>query len=204
LSAFNEALRDRLINYFETQNMTHKPKLVGITSASPEAGASTVAAGLAAALSECGDGNVLLVDMTPPPAQRGQNGGKAFGLDEVIESANKHEALVRDNLYLAQGMGTNGSLPRILPKRLNQLMPRLKASDYDYIIFDLPPVSQTSIAQRLAGFMDITLLVLESEGTHREAARRAAGLLQESKASVAAVLNKCRSYVPRRLDNEIE
>jgi polysaccharide biosynthesis transport protein len=202
LSPYHEALRDRLIHYFESQNMTHKPKLVGITSASPKAGVSTIATGLAAALSECGDGNVLLVDMHPYPG-KSKSGNGDFGLDELIESANKSDALVRDNLYLAKGIGTNGSLPRVLPKRFNQLMPRLKASDYDYIIFDLPPISQTSIASRVAGFMDMTLLVIESERTNRDTAKRAAGILQDSRATVASVLNKCRAYIPQRLHQEI-
>ena len=52
-------------------------------------------------------------------------------------------------------------------------MPKLKASDYDYIIFDMPPVNQISITPRLAGFMDMVLLVIESEKTDREVVKRA-------------------------------
>ena len=49
--------------YFEQRNMTHKPKLIGITSCAAGSGVTTIAAGLAAALSETGDGKVLLVDL---------------------------------------------------------------------------------------------------------------------------------------------
>ena len=46
-------------------------------------------------------------------------------------------------------------------------MPKFKASDYDYIIFDMPHVSQTSVTPRLAGLMDMVLFVIEAEKTRR-------------------------------------
>src|SRR5437870_6080977 len=58
-----DAIRDRLGLYFELNHLTHKPKLVGVTGFSEEAGTSTFAAGLAASLSETNDGKVLLVDV---------------------------------------------------------------------------------------------------------------------------------------------
>jgi len=57
-----EAIRDRLLLDFELNRMAHKPKLVAVTGLSKAAGASTLAAGLAASLSETCDGKVLLVD----------------------------------------------------------------------------------------------------------------------------------------------
>jgi Flp pilus assembly CpaE family ATPase len=47
--------------------LTHKPKLVGVTGMSEEGGTSTLAAGLAASLSETNDGKVLLVDVNLGP-----------------------------------------------------------------------------------------------------------------------------------------
>ena len=87
--------------------------------------------------------------------------------------------------------------------RFSYLVPKLKASDYDYIIFDMPPVSQISVTPRLAGFMDMVMLVVESEKTDREAVQRAYAMLEESKANVTAVLNKTHTYVPRRLHQEM-
>ena len=60
---YAEAIRDRLGLYFELQGITHKPKLVGVAGFGEGSGASTLAAGVAAALSETGDGKVLLVDV---------------------------------------------------------------------------------------------------------------------------------------------
>ena len=100
-------------------------------------------------------------------------------------------------------MDSDDKLPRVLPKRFSHLVPMMKAGDYDYIIFDMPPVSEISVTPRLARFMDMVLLVVESGKTSREAAIRTAALLGESKTNVGLVLNKNRSYVPKRLDHSI-
>jgi Mrp family chromosome partitioning ATPase len=204
LQPFYEALRDRLIVYFEVKNLTHKPKLVTVTSAGRGAGVSTIAAGLAAALSETGDGNVLLVDMNfeQGAAQQFYKGKAGCGLDTALKTETKEDALVQENLYVVNGNANSSELPRILPKRFAALVPKLKASDYDYIIFDMPPVSQTSITSRLARFMDMVLLVVESEKTDREVVQQASIWLAESGGMVGAVLNKTRQYVPERLHQE--
>ena len=91
----------------------------------------------------------------------------------------------------------------MLPTRFTHLMPKLKASDYDYIIFDMPPVTQTSATPRLASYMELALLVLESEKTRQHAAARASALMRESRANVAAVLNKYRPHVPAALSQDL-
>jgi Mrp family chromosome partitioning ATPase len=67
LRPFCEAIRDRLGLFFEMNRMAHKPKLVAVTGLSKNAGASTLAAGLAAALSETAEGKVLLFDKPVAP-----------------------------------------------------------------------------------------------------------------------------------------
>ena len=61
--------------------------------------------------------------------------------------------------YVVQGTGVDDRLPKMLPRRLADLLPKLHASDYDYIIFDMPPITQTSITPRLASFMDMVFMV---------------------------------------------
>ena len=203
LRPFYETLRDRLMTYFEMINLTHKPKLVGVTSCNAGAGVTSTAAGLASALSETGDGNVLLVNMTDRDgeAHHFYKGKLNHGLDEVLEKSTRGDSMVQDNLYVAREQPADQKLPRILPKRFSHLLPKMKASDFDYIIFDMPPVSQISITPRVARFMDMVLLVIESEKTDGGAARGAANMLSETKTNVGIVLNKSRSYVPRRLQH---
>ena len=204
LQPFYEALRDRLIVYFEVKNLTHKPKLVAVTSAGHGAGVSSIAAGLAASLSETGDGNVLLVDMNieQGAAQQFYKGKAGCGLDTALKTETQGDALVQANLYVVNGNANSNELPGILPKRFSALVPKLKASNYDYIIFDMPAVTQTSLTSRLARFMDMVLLVVESEKTGIEVVQQANTWLAESGATVGAVLNKTRKYVPERLHQE--
>ena len=205
LRSYYEALRDRLVTFFEIRNLTHKPKLIAVTGCAKGAGVTTIATGLAASLSETGDGSVLLVDMTVGQAAAHPffKGKAACGQADALEGEKRDTAMVQANLYMAVEGGNGDKLPRILPRRFNSLVPKLKASDYDYIIFDMPPVSQISITPRLAGFMDMVLLVIESEKTDREAVKRATSMLTESKANVSAILNKNRNYVPKRLLHDL-
>ena len=202
LLPFHETLRDRLIAYFESQNLTHKPKLVAVTGLGGGSGVTTIAAGLAQSLSETGEGNVLLVDMTGSQgsAQQFTRGKVACGLDEILGS--RDSAHVQQNLYVVTDNSSSEQLSRNLPLRFTKLIPKLKASDFDYIIFDMPAVSQLSITPRLAGFMDIVLFVLESEKTSHDAAMRATAMLAKSTGHIGAVLNKTKSYVPAALLHE--
>jgi polysaccharide biosynthesis transport protein len=72
LQPFCEAIRDRLGLFFELNHMAHKPKLVAVTGLAKNAGASTLAAGLASTLSDGADSKVLLVDK-PPATKRFYN-----------------------------------------------------------------------------------------------------------------------------------
>jgi uncharacterized protein involved in exopolysaccharide biosynthesis/Mrp family chromosome partitioning ATPase len=205
LRRFCEGLRNRLVVYFEKNKLAHNPKLVAVTSCGKGAGVSSVAAGLAATLSETGVGNVLLVDMNVEggSAQQFRKGKLACGVNDVLEVEKRENAMVQEHLYVAaEPVDEDDKLPRVLPKRFAGLIPRLKASDFDYVIFDMPPVNQISITARLSGLMDQVLLVIESEKTNQDVVKRVVSLLGESNAKVSTVLNKVNKYVPSRLSHE--
>lgn len=205
LQPFWEALRDRLVTFFELKQMTHKPKLVAVTSCGDGSGVSTVSAGLAASLSETGEGNVLLVDMNTQNGAAHQfcRGDLDCGIDDALESSRRDHVQVQENLYVVSEAPDADKLPAILPKRFKHLVPKLKASDYDYIIFDMPAVSQISLTPRLAKFMDMVLLVVQSEHTHRDAVKHAAELLSETQPNIGIVLNQVRGYVPKGLGPQL-
>jgi uncharacterized protein involved in exopolysaccharide biosynthesis/Mrp family chromosome partitioning ATPase len=207
LKSYAEGLRERVRTYFEVNDLNlKKPKLVAVTGCGKGTGVSTLASGLAAELSKTGDGNVLLVDMNGEQgtAHSFFMGKPGCGITDVLQPDARADAQVQENLYVASlDKGTSAELAMVLPKRFNYLVPKLKASDYDYIIFDMPPVSPTSPTPRLASHMDITLLILESEKTKQRAAAKAKELMRESRANVAAVLNKCRQHVPQALSQEL-
>lgn len=204
LKPYHDALRDRLVNHFDARDMRHKPKLIAVTSCGDGAGVSSIATGLAASLSETGDGNVLVVDMRGKrgAAHAFYHGKPALGLAEALENETRTGAQVQEHLYVVSAGSLDQKLQKIVPLQFSRFVPKLKASDYDYIIFDMPPVGQTSVTAKVARYMDMVLMVVESEKTDRDVAGRAGLLLAESNATVATVLNKQKTYVPRWLQQE--
>ncbi len=198
---YSEAIRDRLGLYFELHGVTHKPKLIGVTGFGEGAGASTLAAGVAAALSKTGDGKVLLVDVN---AANGEvhpffAGRPAASLTAAIEPQAAITSAA-DNLYLATINRSGSKSAHLGLKKFFALVPNLKASDFDYIIFDMPPINQTSPTIGLAALMDKVLLVVEAEKTNRDVVKRGYRELVGARADVAVVLNKTRSYGPSWLE----
>jgi len=203
LNPFYETLRDRLISYFDSINLIHKPKLVAVTGLGKDTGVTTIAAGLARSFSEIGEGNVLLVDMTQGQGSAQHfHKGEPVGIEQLFNT--RGSAFVQDNLYVVSESSSSERLAKGMPQRFNQLIPKLKASDFDYIIFDMPPVNQISVTPRLANFMDMMLLVLEAEKADMDIAHHASDLLAKSKSPVGVVLNKTKSYVPARLHQDRE
>ncbi len=203
LNPFYDALRDKLVNYFENARTIIQPKLITVTGTEKGCGVSAIAAGVATSLAETGE-RVLLVDMKLEHgvAQQFFLGRPCCGLDEALALETRDSALVQENLYVVTAGSPDERFQRILPRLFVSLLPRIRSSDYGYIIFDMPPVTQTSITSRLAGFMDMVLLVIQSEKTHIDAAQQAIALLAHSKTKIGVVLNKTRKYIPDRLHRE--
>lgn len=206
------ALRDRTLMHFESD--AHKPKLIGVTGCRDGVGVTTMASALAAALSETGEGRVLLVNLnfaeqSLHPFLRGQS---VCSLVDVMAEDKRETALIGHNLYLAtgrrnangraegsntEGFNTEGSTS------MSRLVPKLKVSDYEYIVFDMPCVNRTSITSKMAGMMDLVFMVVESEVDSQDFLKRACQLLGESNAKFSIVLNKFRSYAPTWLHQEL-
>jgi polysaccharide biosynthesis transport protein len=198
---YAEAIRDRLVLHFEQIGLTRKPKLVAVTSYSKGAGVSTIASGIAAALSETGDGKVLLVNMNVAHAEVHSffEGKPAATLTDALESGGKIESLA-DNLYLATAANSSvNSGTQLFPKRFYDLMPNFQASDFDYIIFDMPPMDESSLALAMSGYVDKTLLVVEAEKDNRDALKRASAELLRARCRLSGILNKSRTYGPKWL-----
>ena len=198
---YSEAIRDRLVLYFELSRMNHKPKLVAVTGCSEGAGASTLAGGLAAVLSETGEGKVLLVDMNVghPEVHPFFQGEPACSLTEALTGK---PAQAGENLYIASATSSDAPQAPLVPRKFYDLMPHLKASDFDYVIFDMPPFSQTSITLPMSRFMDKVVLVAEAGKSSRDIVKRAKMELSSVGSSVAVILNKARSYTPKWVEAE--
>jgi Mrp family chromosome partitioning ATPase len=211
-----DAIRDRLGLYFELNHMTHRPKLVGVTGFSETAGTSSLAAGLAASLSETDEGKVLLVDVNlgPEHVHPFFKGKPAYPLNaaafkppgDPLNAAVKppgEMTSAADNLYLATVGSPDGGGPAQLGlKKFFEMVPNMKASDFDYIIFDMPPLRDTSPTWGMAALMDKVLLVVEAEKNNRDVVRRGYTKLVADRDNVSVLVNKARSRIPRCLDGE--
>jgi polysaccharide biosynthesis transport protein len=200
---YAETIRDRLGLYFEANQMTHRPKLLAITGSAEGSGTSTLAAGIAAALSELGEGKVLLVDMNMERTEAHPffRGRPACSLTTALSQGGKEMTSAAENLYLATTASNgNGNSRQFGLKRLREIIPNIKESDFDYVVFDMPPLSQTSPTAAMAAYMDQVIFVVESEKGQRDAVKRDYAQLTARKPDVLVVMNKVRSYVPKWID----
>ena len=139
---FSNAIRDRLC--FEFHNLAHKPKMVAVTSSSSGAGSSTLAVSLATAFSETGDGKVLLVDtnVDRPEIHPFFEGKPICSLTEALQTGQDVDIRFKaadKYLFLAKAASRDNDSRQFVPKTLYDMMPQFKVSDFDYIIFDMPP-----------------------------------------------------------------
>ena len=205
LQSHIEGLRERVITYFEVKGVEHSPKLVAVTACMDGAGVTTLASGLAAALSGTGNGSVLLVDMNAGEGVTHSfyKGKPGYGPSESIETESDGGS---SNMSLAKVSGAARSrhdrLAGILPPSFAELSPKLKADAYDYVVFDMTAITPASVTPRLSGHMDLVLFVIESEKTKDHTARYASDLMRESRANVMAILNKYHNPVPAWLSHD--
>jgi uncharacterized protein involved in exopolysaccharide biosynthesis/Mrp family chromosome partitioning ATPase len=200
ISRFAEEICDRLLLFFEIKNATHKPKLIAVTGCSVGGGVSTVAGGLATALSQTGEGRVLLVDMHDADTKLHPffEGCPIFSLSDALVPGGAMCAAA-ENLYLATAALPLNEGRSIAPRAFYDMVPRFHASDFDYVVFDMPPMDESRSTLSIARFMDKVLLVVESEKNSRDLVQRSFGELRSANVNVSAILNKTRSYTPRWL-----
>jgi succinoglycan biosynthesis transport protein ExoP len=198
---YSETIRDRIIFNFEVNNVTHKPKLVAVAGLSEGAGSSTIAAGLAKSFSEINGAKVLLVDLSSFHPEDNPIFGEVprHTLTGALQLAKGPQFKRGDqSLYYASATARRDEtgLTTFSPMHLYEMMPHLQSSDYDYIVFDMPPIDQTSRTLTMAGLMDKVLLVLDAENTSRDALKWGYSELAKGKADVSCIFNKSRSHAP--------
>jgi Mrp family chromosome partitioning ATPase len=198
---YSETIRDRIIFNFEVNNVIHKPKLVAVTGMSEGAGTSTIAAGLAKSFAEIRGVKVLLVDLSSCHPQENPLFGEIprHSLPNALKLAQNPGFRERpQSLYYANAPARRNEpgVSRFTPIHLNEMMPMLQASEYDYIVFDMPPVDQTSRTLTMAGLMDKVLLVLDAQNTTRESLKWGYSELTKGRADVSCIFNKTRTHGP--------
>lgn len=170
-------------------------KTLVITSSGPGEGKSTTSANLAIVFANSGQ-SVLLVDadMRKPTVHKTFLLNNGVGLSNVLSmDMNIKDAVQRSvvpNLYVMPS-GAKAPNPSELlgSTRMDQLIHELR-EEYDFIIFDMPPVATVTDAQIMASKTDGTMLVVRENVTRKDSLQKARELLTMVNANVlGAVYN---------------
>ena len=196
-SGFAEAIRTIKLAA-DLNGISSDNKVVGITSALPGEGKSTIAAALAISIARVG-GRVLLVDcdLRNPSLSRALASSADLGILEVLSGRVALDQALCKEVYLSMAFlplrskssiaDSSELLSSIAMKRLFE---RIRHT-YDYIIVDLPPLAPLADVRATTHLVDSYLFVVEWGGTSKSIVRhalRTAPRVYER--VVGAVLNK--------------
>jgi capsular exopolysaccharide synthesis family protein len=168
-------LRSRLYQLRERKPL----KKILITSALPKEGKSFLAANLAQVLVQQRGRRALLIDadLRAPRLHESFGSDLQPGLSDYLLGERDEISVIQqgpmENLFLIPGgRQVSNAAELVANGKLKTLMARME-SMFDWIIVDSPPAALVSDASLLANFCDGVLMVVRSNVTSAEAARRA-------------------------------
>jgi capsular exopolysaccharide synthesis family protein len=159
-------------------------RCIGLVSASPGDGTTTMALGLAAALAQEPGRRVLVVEATvrEPALERILGLRPAPGLNQWLESSEDGTVLLRHlkpwGFTLLSG-GKPDSAPgeRLASDRMAHLVSAVRDA-FDFVIVDCPPLEPVADSLVLQDMLDGFLFVVRARHTARNAVRRACSHLK--------------------------
>lgn len=166
-------LRTKLQFSFADDNACH---VIGISSALPGEGKSVTAINLAYSLSELGKRVILLdADMRRPTLAEKLNINKKPGLSSYLTGQSDLNELVQDcNIagdekafhVIAAGQNPPNPVELLSSSRMDLAIETLR-KQYDYVIFDLPPIVEVSDTLAIAQKVDGVLVVVRQNHCNR-------------------------------------
>jgi len=183
-------------------------KIVGMVSALPGEGKTTVAASLADFLARSGNRTLLIdADLRNPSLSKMLGYADAPGLLDVVANQTPFDELViTDSKHKFDFLP---SATRIKPSNSSDILssPAMKAllksvkSTYDYVIIDLPPILPVVDVKATAHLFEAFLLVVEWGATSTDEVVKAVGTSSiVTERLLGAVLNKADEAVMRRFE----
>jgi succinoglycan biosynthesis transport protein ExoP len=191
--AFIEAFRTLRSSLIFLPVEGEKPKTFVITSALPDEGKTTVSSNLAVTLAFSG-AKVLLIDADMRSGKVSHLFGAqgAVGLSNVLtKNLPWREAVSAtwiDNLHLMPcGPAVQNTAEHLLSKVTDQFIKNIY-NEFDYVLFDSPPVIILDDTLSLSPKIDATLFVLRFDQSSTRASRRALELLHSRQANVIGLV----------------
>ncbi len=179
---------------------------IGIVSAGPKEGKTTVAIGLAAALARASSHRVVLLeaDLRQPCIERYLGLPRTSGVAEWLsgQSASIPVRTVAPPGFAVISAGLE-RLPRpelLGSQRMASLIGACQLS-YGFIVVDCPPLDPVADAVAIQDLLDGFLLVVRARRASREAAERALSRLKEDRVH-GIVFNGQPPILPRRYDHQ--
>jgi len=193
----------------DLSRLPHPAQILGVVSAMPGEGKTTVAANLAFLTAKASAARTLLVDMDlRNPSMTRHLGGPKNGLVQVLRGQTSLQEVIQihtpTNLhFLAAGMQHRLSNTSELLKSeaMHELLSEARQR-YDYIILDLPPLVPVVDVRAVAHLVDGFVLVTQYGKTSADILRRALRTApMVSQNLVGAILNRVDLNELGRLDN---
>ncbi len=152
-----------------------KCRVVGVTSASSDEGKSTTALNLSYMLAEAGE-RVLLIegDMRLPTISGRLELRASPGLSNVLAGlSGVREALQDSGLHKRLQIISSGDIPpnpsELLGGKATGILVEVLSGDFDFIVFDLPPVTEVADALVASRLTDGMIVVVRQDYTNRRA-----------------------------------
>lgn len=173
-------------------SLDKKVKTIAVSSAVPREGKSEVAANLAASMAQSGK-RVLLVDadMRNPSQHHLWGLVNTIGLSNVVvdqdELAQAIKPITSNLSVLTAGVMPPNPLALIDSEAMTAFMERV-SQDYDYVLFDTPPLAGTADASVLGKMADGVLVVVRPGVTDSASATAAKSVLTRSEPNILGLV----------------
>lgn len=181
--------------------MAGEPRVLAVTSATPNEGKSMVASNIARNRASLGD-RVILVDANLRDRANGNGAanGRAPGLSALLtDGGGRIEDALMDSgvanmLILPAGAVSNDPFSLMSEERLRRVLERVTPLA-DLVVVDTPSLLSAAESQVVCSMADQTILVVDSANTHAGAAVEARDVLDRIHARVLGVV---LTRVPKR------
>jgi succinoglycan biosynthesis transport protein ExoP len=195
-SAYSEAVRGLRATLVPARSTAEPPRVVVVTSASPEEGKSLTVKNLAVSVAQQGKRVLLLdADLRRPADQKGVEFSGKHGLSQLLSGEDAAASIVQvdgmPNLFvLPAGPVPNNPSELLSSARMGKLISELR-TQFDLILIDTPPVLPVVDALILCELADSTLLVARHGVTPQASLKRAYQTLltRTPRSQIGIVLN---------------